>query len=298
LTMEYGTKLCVSMRAYSRQTTVLTFCLANSNGVMQTTDAQSVTLYPGWNTVYAVLTLEDAEFELVTENRENLLTSNNTILSTGNVGLLSNVLRITDNMGGGDYYCINYIQLEKGNRPTDFYPSPEDVSDFTTSAVNGMSDQLRAMVSYVLSQVTSNKDRLDELTSDTGSIEEIRRSTVTTQQQVDRVETNIETYIIQVDTIAGQVVDIEKTTECFSMEDDGLRITKKVSGQPDSEQLSMLLNEEELGFYQGQNKVAYFSNNMLYVNDARIVNKIEIGNFAFIPRSNGNLSFKYIGTNT
>lgn len=298
LTMEYGTKLCVSMRAYSRQTTALTFCLANSNGVMQTTDAQSVTLYPGWNTVYAVLTLEDAEFELVTEDRDNLLTSNNTILSTGNVGLLSNVLRITDNMGSGDYYCINYIQLEKGNRPTDFYPSPEDVSDFTTSAVNGMSDQLRAMVSDVLSQVTSNKDRLDELTSDTGSIEEIRRSTVTTQQQVDRVETNIETYILQVDTIAGQVVDIEKTTECFSMEEDGLRITKKVSGQPDSEQLSMLLNEEELGFYQGQNKVAYFRNNLLYVNDASIVNKIEIGNFAFIPRSNGNLSFKYIGTNS
>lgn len=28
-----------------------------------------------------------------------------------------------------DYYAIDYIQLEKGNRPTDYYPAPEDLTD-------------------------------------------------------------------------------------------------------------------------------------------------------------------------
>lgn len=52
--------------------------------------------------VYTVLTLEDTEFELVTDARYNFATSSGQLLTTGNVGNLSNVLRITDNMNGND----------------------------------------------------------------------------------------------------------------------------------------------------------------------------------------------------
>ena len=33
----------------------------------------------------------------------------------------------------------------------------------------------------------------------------------------------------------------------------------------------------------------------LYVTDAEILDRLQLGKFAFIPRSNGNLSFRYLG---
>lgn len=292
---DIGTKLTVSMNVYSRQNQTINVSLANVNGVMQTTDMQQVQLLSGWNKVYVVLTLEDTEFELVTDERISIATSTNQVFSTGNVGIVSNVLRITDSMNSGDYYAINYIQLEKGNRPTDYYPAPEDLIDYTDKITGDMSDELKNIIADVLSQVTANRKDFDDLTGEEGRIEEIRKSSVTTQQQVDRVQTDINTYIVQVDALNGRIMDIEQTTECFSMEDAGLRIARKILSQDPDKQLSMLLSEQKLSFYQGTDEVAYFSNNKLYVTDAEILDKLQLGKFAYIPRSNGNLSFRYLG---
>lgn len=293
--VELGTKLTVSMNIYSRQSTTINVCLANTNGVMQTTDMQQIQLTSGWNKVYTVLTLEDTEFDLVSDARDNIVTSSGQLISTGSVGITSNVLRITDNMNNNDYYAIDYIQLEKGNRPTDYYPAPEDLTDYTDKITGDMSEELKKIISDVINDVVANRNDLDDLVGEDGRIEEIRKSSVTTQQQVDKVQTDVNTYIVRVDAIDGRIESIEQTTECFSMEDAGLRITRKISSQDPSMQLSMLLSEQKLSFYQGTDEVAYFSNNKLYVTDAEILDRLQLGKFAFIPRSNGNLSFRYLG---
>ena len=292
---EIGTKLTVSMNVYSCQSTTINICLANTNGVMQTTDMQQIHLSSGWNKVYTVLTLEDTEFELVTDSRDNLVTASSQLFTTGRVGITSNVLRIIDNMNGNDYYAIDYIQLEKGNRPTDYYPAPEDLTDYTNKITGDMSDELKKIISDVINDVAANRKDFDDLVGEDGRIEEIRKNSVTTQQQVDKVQTDVNTYIVRVDAINGKIESIEQTTECFSMEDAGLRITRKISSQDPSMQLSMLLSEQKLSFYQGTDEVAYFSNNKLYVTDAEILDRLQLGKFAFIPRSNGNLSFRYLG---
>lgn len=293
--VELGTKLTVSMNVYSRQSTTINVCLANTNGVMQTTDMQQIQLTSGWNKVYTVLTLEDTEFDLVSDARDNIVTSSGQLISTGSVGITSNVLRITDNMNNNDYYAIDYIQLEKGNRPTDYYPAPEDLTDYTDKITGDMSEELKKIISDVINNVVANRNDFDDLVGEDGRIEEIRKSSVTTQQQVDKVQTDVNTYIVRVDAIDGRIESIEQTTECFSMEDAGLRITRKISSQDPSMQLSMLLSEQKLSFYQGTDEVAYFSNNKLYVTDAEILDRLQLGKFAFIPRSNGNLSFRYLG---
>lgn len=293
--VELGTKLTVSMNVYSRQSTTINVCLANTNGVMQTTDMQQIQLTSGWNKVYTVLTLEDTEFDLVSDARDNIVTSSGQLISTGSVGITSNVLRITDNMNNNDYYAIDYIQLEKGNRPTDYYPAPEDLTDYTDKITGDMSEELKKIISDVINNVVANRKDFDDLVGEDGRIEEIRKSSVTTQQQVDKVQTDVNTYIVRVDAIDGRIESIEQTTECFSMEDAGLRITRKISSQDPSMQLSMLLSEQKLSFYQGTDEVAYFSNNKLYVTDAEILDRLQLGKFAFIPRSNGNLSFRYLG---
>ena len=41
--------------------------------------------------------------------------------------------------------------------------------------------------------------------------------------------------------------------------------------------------------------VAWINGQKLYITDAEIVSSLRIGNYTYIPRSNGNLSFKWVG---
>jgi len=55
------------------------------------------------------------------------------------------------------------------------------------------------------------------------------------------------------------------------------------------------ITSTEIGFYENDLKVAYISNNQLFITDATILKQLHVGNFAFVPRQNGNLSFVKVG---
>lgn len=57
-------------------------------------------------------------------------------------------------------------------------------------------------------------------------------------------------------------------------------------------ELELKISSNRISFQQGGAEVAFFSNNKLNVTDGQFLNSLQIGNFAFIPRNNGNLSFK------
>lgn len=67
-----------------------------------------------------------------------------------------------------------------------------------------------------------------------------------------------------------------------------------VLGESGSE-LTLKIENDRIAFIQNNNEVAYFSNNKLNVTDGEFLNSLVIGNFAFKPRANGNLSLVYIG---
>ena len=89
----------------------------------------------------------------------------------------------------------------------------------------------------------------------------------------------------------------------FSFDDTGLTMTaRSLSGQ--ISEFKTKLTNTELGFYQGENKVAYINNNQLNISKAEISNGLAItgtspilsvGGFSFVVESNGSLS---IITNT
>ena len=60
-------------------------------------------------------------------------------------------------------------------------------------------------------------------------------------------------------------------------------------------QLELQISNDRISFMQSGAEVAYFSNNKLYVTDAQFLNSLQLGSFAFMPRANGNLSFKKVG---
>lgn len=63
----------------------------------------------------------------------------------------------------------------------------------------------------------------------------------------------------------------------------------------DANKLVLDICNNKLAFKIQGNEVAYMSDNKLYVTEAEILNNIKLGGFAIIPRTSGNLSFKYIG---
>lgn len=59
-------------------------------------------------------------------------------------------------------------------------------------------------------------------------------------------------------------------------------------------ELELRIANDRMSFVQNNSEVAYFSNNKMYVTDGEYTHSLIIGNFAFMPRSNGNLSLKKI----
>ena len=59
-------------------------------------------------------------------------------------------------------------------------------------------------------------------------------------------------------------------------------------------ELELQISNDRISFLQDGAEVAYFSNRQLYVTDTQILHSLQLGNFAFMPRASGNLSFKKI----
>lgn len=61
-------------------------------------------------------------------------------------------------------------------------------------------------------------------------------------------------------------------------------------------ELELQISNDRISFLQNSAEVAYFSNNKLHVTDGQFINSLQLGEFAFIPRNNGNLSFKKLNS--
>ena len=59
----------------------------------------------------------------------------------------------------------------------------------------------------------------------------------------------------------------------------------------DGNTLTLRIENDRISFLDSGMEMAYFSNNKLYVTDGEFLNSLQLGNFAFMPRENGNLSF-------
>lgn len=60
-------------------------------------------------------------------------------------------------------------------------------------------------------------------------------------------------------------------------------------------QLTLRIENDKISFLENGYEIAYWQNRQFYAVDGEFINSLKLGNFAFIPRSNGNLSFKKVG---
>ena len=61
-------------------------------------------------------------------------------------------------------------------------------------------------------------------------------------------------------------------------------------------EITLKIENDRITFLENNREIAYFTNSKLYITDAEVTTSLKLGNYAFLPRANGNLAFKKVGS--
>lgn len=122
------------------------------------------------------------------------------------------------------------------------------------------------------------KDQTDSLISSVGTqIEQTKES----------VEIQFNQFTADIASVAaGADAEFEEIRKYIRFIDGSILL-----GQEGNE-LELKISNDRISFIEDGVEVAYLSDNRLFVTDGHFLQSLQIGNFAFFPRANGNLSFK------
>lgn len=182
-------------------------------------------------------------------------------------------------------------KLEKGNKATDWSPAPEDVEqgyiDYTNDAVSDatvtITESYESLIEETAKQINLMIQQLTEITNSQGtSISTMSNQLQLTTEMAQFVKTTTE----QLQDVVDGKVSAEEIQEWARF--DGATLELGASNQP----FKARLTTTELAFFQGNNKVAWISNNELHILTAIITQSIGVGNFMFIDE--GDLGFSLV----
>lgn len=176
-------------------------------------------------------------------------------------------------------FSIKKLKIEEGTIATTWVPALEDKEN-----------ENKNLKKEILNLTTTNLDllkKINDLNLNNIQLKEFIDSSI--RQTKDSITFNFEKFkeIYQNDksVFQGKFDDI---SSYIRFDADGMEMGKK-----DGE-FKVRLSPKKQSFFMKEKEVAYFSNEELFITDARILRSIRIGNFAFVPRENGNLSFRKV----
>lgn len=118
------------------------------------------------------------------------------------------------------------------------------------------------------------------------------QQTISTQfeQTASAFNFNFNNITSQINTINGTTqAQFQEISKYIRFEDGNI-----ILGEAGNE-ITLKIENDRISFLQNNSEVAYLSNNKLVVTDGEFLNSLIIGNFAWKPRENGNLSLVKIG---
>lgn len=154
--------------------------------------------------------------------------------------------------------------------------------------INVVSKQMQSSIESSSDQILSTVAETYYNKGETNQI--IDERTTQMSQTIDGWEQRWTSFQIE---YAG---DKQGTEEQFAYIEKYIRYVdgKIIIGEVGNE-LELRIGNDRISFYQNNTHVAYFTNNRLFVVDGEFTNSLQLGVFAFLPRTNGNLSFKKVG---
>jgi hypothetical protein len=231
---------------------------------------------------------------------------------------LNDVISVTDN--DGNTFNGVLLKYETNNRIRSNVGAEAQTEKLVNHDIAGSTKNTIARVSL---QVNHNTQQIELLATKTEELEnEITESTTTILQDAEAIimqalteyvttgeletlqqtistqfEQTSETFQFQFSNIISQINNIDGSLQeeinerikYIRFEDGNIIIG--VAGND----LILKQSNDKIAFIQGENEVAYFSNNKLYVTDGEFLNSLKIGRFQWLPRQNGNLGLVFVG---
>lgn len=188
---------------------------------------------------------------------------------------------------GYSYSSFTDTSVTKNNQNDTIIKTVETIHNnyVTGTVVTNEVESLRSLIDQTSSSITS------EILADYVINDELTESLSTLYTQLnDLFEfkfTSLESTVNENDIERRR--EYREITSYIRFEDGNI-----ILGESGNE-ITLKVENDKISILEGDIEVAYFNNKKLYITDAEILASLRIGNFAFMPRDNGNLSFKKIG---
>lgn len=118
--------------------------------------------------------------------------------------------------------------------------------------------------------------------------------TATIETRLAQVRQDVDATGGDVSNLSSILSDEIRTRQSFMRFSEESSDPTLTLGQTDSPAQVKLTNKQ-LQFLYLNTVVAYMSGDALLINNAKILQQLQLGGFAFVPRDNGNLAFKWVG---
>lgn len=197
-------------------------------------------------------------------------------------------------MTTGTYY-IYHPQLEVGNKATDWTPAPEDIEDDLDENVDEIKTIVAEQHTTILNDCESILMKALESYVETSTYEEFKE-TFSAQLEImaKKIEMNFTTTTEQITEVNGDfqskwnrlLKHIEFSGDtAISISSDGTAITLELDNEKG---IVFKKNGVQFGWWDG---VDFHTGNII----VDLNERAQFGNFAFVPRSDGSLSFLKVG---
>ena len=163
----------------------------------------------------------------------------------------------------------------------------ERTAQMASEAVYNVEQNLMASIQVAEQNIQSTVSESYYLKEEADAL--ISSVSTTIEQTKNSVEIQFTQFSQDIEAVAaGTDAEFEEIRKYIRFEDG-----KILLGEVGNE-LELQIANDRISFLQDGAEVAYFSNRKLYVTDTQILHSLQLGNFAFMPRANGNLSFKKV----
>lgn len=191
---------------------------------------------------------------------------------------------------GKNYRSFTEAQAEQNKTASSLVTVVEKIeSNYVTNEV------VNSTVNNVYSAINQTASELESIvSSQTEMGDSLTRLQTTVTQNAESITLSFEALEQQLSELEGvSETEFAEMKKYIRFEDGNI-----ILGQAENN-LSLKISSDRISFMQGAGEVAYISNNeeenKLYITDGQFLNSLQLGNFAFLPRPTGNLSFKWIG---
>lgn len=178
-----------------------------------------------------------------------------------------------------------------------------NVLDNISNVTSNIKNQITTVYTYVETSVSSIVKDADKIWASVESkvTETVSASTANFEtftesvRNILQMEADGTTMIFQ--TVLEEIARVEGVESSHYVElltyirfgEEGMEIGKQGNA------ITMKLDNDSLDFYNNGTRVAYMSDNTLYITDGTFLRSVRIGNYGFIPENNGSVSFTYLG---